>query len=90
MQAVEACTRGLQLSKSLPAPIEAVPTAESSGSSSSSSEKEDARAALTWRRAVALGQLERYEDSLQDLLWLRSHSKRFCKQVHADMVDACF
>lgn len=49
------------------------------------SEPKDVCAALTWRRAVALGQLERYEDSLQDLLWLRSHSKRFCKQVRAKL-----
>ena len=93
MQAAGVCTRGLELTKALRAPMEAVPAAESPGSSSSSSsdsELEDSHAALTWRRAVALGQLERYEDSLQDLLWLRSHSKRFRNQVHAKLFQACF
>ena len=85
MQAAEACSKGLVLSPSLPdastAQADALPGPESSGGSRATQAGSDTHAALTWQRAVALEQLERYQDSLQDLLWLRSHSRDFRKQV---------
>ncbi|KAK9820786.1 hypothetical protein WJX74_003543 [Apatococcus lobatus] len=60
------------------APVEADSAAKPSDSSRHVSYD---HAALIWQRAVALEQLERYEDSLRDLLWLRSHSKGFSLQA---------
>ncbi len=81
LQAMAVCSEGLQhlLQISSSRGTELVHTNQLEVCLSDSMKTREA--ALRWKRSTLWEQLERHDDCLQDLLWLRSHSVSHRKQV---------